>query len=31
MKKNFFAAIDNVLGGGQSSISNQIAENMSLI
>ena len=28
IKKNFFAAIDNVLGGGQPNLSNQIAENM---
>lgn len=31
IKKNFFAALDNVLGGGQSSLSNQIAENMNMI
>lgn len=31
IKKNFFAAIDNVLGGCQSSISDQIAENMTMI
>ena len=31
IKRNFFAALDNVLGGGHSSISDQIAVNMNMI